>query len=110
MLADAAKYAREFGLDLDLTKANATCQVVSTGDEIVDNKIPDTLKNAVTSRLQREVMDQKWQGKITAARWEDQDLRLKECYTYNSGNRGVAPTTPPDQDIPSEEDWIHYHR
>ena len=68
VLADAAKYAREFGLDLDLTKANATCQVVSTGDEIVDNKIPDTLKNAVTSRLQQEVMDQKWQGKITAAR------------------------------------------
>ena len=31
-------------------------------------------------------------------------------YTYNSWNRGVAPTTPPDQDIPSEEDWIQYHR
>ena len=46
-LEDAVKYAREFGLDLDLTKPNATCQVVSTGDEIIDNKIPDALKNAM---------------------------------------------------------------
>ena len=37
-MADAVKYAREFGLDLDLTKKNATCQVASTGDEIIDNK------------------------------------------------------------------------
>ena len=106
-LEDAVKYAREFGLDLDLTKPNTTCQVVCTGDEIIDNKIPDTLKNAITSRLQQEVMEQKWQGEITAARWNDQDL---STYTYNSWNRGVAPTTPPDQDIPSEEDWIQYHR
>ena len=47
MLADTVKYARGFGLDLDLTKPNATCQVVSTGDEIIDNKIPDALKNAM---------------------------------------------------------------
>ena len=85
MLADAVKYAREFGLDLDLTKPDATCQVVSTGDEIIDNKIPDALKNAITSRLQQELMDQKWQGKITTARWEDQELSLKECYTWLKG-------------------------
>ena len=60
-LADAVKYAREFGLDLDLTKPNATCQVASTGDESIDNKIPDALKKAITSRLQQEVMGQKWQ-------------------------------------------------
>ena len=47
MLADTVKYAMGFGLDLDLTKPNATCQVVSTGDEIIDNKIPDALKNAM---------------------------------------------------------------
>ena len=90
-LEDAVKYAREFGLDLDLTKPNTTCQVVCTGDEIIDNKIPDTLKNAITSRLQQEVMDQKWQGEITAARWKDQDLSLKECYTWLKGWK-AAPT------------------
>ena len=73
------RYAREFGLDLDLTKPNATCHVASTGDDIIDNKIPDALKKAITSRLQQEVMNQKRQGKITAVRWEDQDLSLKEC-------------------------------
>ena len=83
------KYAREFGLDLGLTKPNANCQVVST--KIIDNKIPAALKNAITSRLQQEVMDQKWQGKITAARWEDQDLSLKECYTWLKGWK-AAPT------------------
>ena len=36
-------------------------------------------------------MDQKWQGKITAARWGDQDLRLKECYTWLKGWK-AAPT------------------
>ncbi|XP_015769818.1 PREDICTED: uncharacterized protein LOC107348309 [Acropora digitifera] len=91
MLEDAVKYAREFGLDLDLTKPNATCQVVSTGDKIIENKIPDALKNAITSRLQQEVMNQKWQGKITAARWEDQDQSLKECYTWLKGWK-AAPT------------------
>ena len=90
-LEDAVKYAREFGLDLDLTKPNTTCQVVCTGDEIIDNKIPDTLKNAITCRLQQEVMDQKWQGEITAARWKDQDLSLKECYTWLKGWK-AAPT------------------
>ena len=91
MLADAMKYARDFGLDLDLTKPNATCQVVSTRDEIIDNKIPDALKNAITSRLQQEVMDQKWQGQITGARWVDQHLSLKECYTWLKGWK-AAPT------------------
>ena len=41
-----------FGFDLDLTKPNATCHVASTGDEIIDNKVPDALKIAITSRLQ----------------------------------------------------------
>ena len=27
-------------------------------------------------------MDQKWQGEITGSRWEDQDLSLRECYTW----------------------------
>ena len=93
MLADAVKYAREFGLDLDLTKPNATCQVASTGDEIIDNEVPDALKKAITSRLQQEVMDQKWQGKITAASWEDQDLGLKECYTCLKGWKATATHT-----------------
>ena len=91
MLEDAEKYAREFDLDLDLTKPNATCQVASTGDEIIDNKRPDALKKAITSRLQQEVMDQKWQGKISAARCEDQGLSLKECYTCLKGWK-AAPT------------------
>ncbi|XP_068708027.1 uncharacterized protein [Montipora foliosa] len=91
VLEDAVKYAREFGLDLDLTKPTATCQVASTGDEISDNEVPDALKKAITSRLQQEVMDQKRQGKITAARWEDQDLTLKECYTWLKGWK-AAPT------------------
>ena len=91
VLADAVKYAREFGLDLDLTKPNATCQVASTGDEIIDNEVPDALKKGITSRLRQEVMDQKWQGKITAARWKDQDLNLKECYTWLKGWK-AAPT------------------
>ena len=52
---------------------------------------PDALKKAITSRLQQEVMDQKCQGKITAARWEDQDLSLKECYTWLKGWK-AAPT------------------
>ena len=38
VLADAVKYAREFGLDLDLAKPTATCQVASTGDEISENE------------------------------------------------------------------------
>ena len=92
-LEDAVKYAREFGLDLDLTKPNTTCQVVCTGDEIIDNKIPDTLKNAITSILQQEVMDQKWQGEITAARWKDQDLSLKECYTWLKGWKAAPKHT-----------------
>ena len=87
------KYAREFGLDLDLTKPNTTCQVVCTGDEIIDNKIPDTLKNAITSRLQQEVMDQKRQGEITVARWKDQDLSLKECYTWLKGWKAASTHT-----------------
>ena len=91
VLAVVVKYVREFGLDLDLTKPNATCQVARTGDEIIDNEVPDALKKAITSRLQQEVMDQKWQGKITAARWEDQDLSLKECYTWLKGWK-AAPT------------------
>ena len=85
MLADAVKNAREFGLDFDLIKLNATFQVASTGDAIFDNKVPDALKKAITSRLEQGMMDQKWQGKITTARWEDKDLSLKECYTWLKG-------------------------
>ena len=55
MLADAVKYAREFGLDLDLTKPNATCQVASTGDEIIDIEVTSWLVSAddFSSRVAR---------------------------------------------------------
>ena len=53
--------------------------------------MPDALKKAITSRLQQEVMDKRWQGKINAARWEDQDLSLKECYRWMNGWK-AAPT------------------
>ena len=38
-------------------------------------------------------MDQKWQEKITAARREDQDLSLKECYTLLKGWKAARTHT-----------------
>ena len=82
LTANAVKYAKEFGFDLDLTILKLLSKDTKTGEEIALNKISGELKKAITDKLQEEVRNQKWQGETTTARWEDEDQGLKECYMW----------------------------
>ena len=88
---DAVTFARELELDLELnlTYPQSSCSKVG-GDEIPKKQVKEALKKSVVSKLKSEVEDQKWEGKLLASRWKDEDLD-KKCFEWMNNWR-TAPT------------------
>jgi len=77
---DAVGYARELNLELKLLYPQSTCFTVE-GDEIPNKQIKKALKDAQVNILRKEVENQKWEGKLFADRWKDEDLH-KACFSW----------------------------
>ena len=86
---DAVTFARELDLELNLTHPQSSCSKLG-GDEIPRKQVKDTLKKSVISKLKSEVEDRKWEGKLVASRWKDEDLD-KRCFEWMNNWR-TAPT------------------
>ena len=89
-LKDATKFAQELGLVLELNHPEPVCHT-EVGEEISAKKVKNELKKSINRKLQREVSEQKWQGKITSARWNDKNQELNECFAWLKEWR-CAPT------------------
>ena len=86
---DAVTFARELDLELNLTHPQSSCSKVG-GDEIPKKQVKEALKKSVVSKLKSEVDDEKWEGKLLASRWKDEDLD-KKCFEWMNNWR-TAPT------------------
>ena len=86
---DAVTFARELDLELNLTYPQSLCSKVG-GDEIPKKQVKEALKKSVVSKLKSEVEDQKWEGKLLASRWKDED-QDKKCFEWMNNWR-TAPT------------------
>ena len=81
IIKDAQKCARELGLQLKLDFPEPVCYTAD-GHEVCGAKI----KNCLTKTQQQEL-----QGKLTRSRWEDDSLKMEECFAWLHKWR-TAPT------------------
>ena len=86
---DAVTFARELDLELNLTHPQSSCSKLG-GDEIPRKQVKETLKKSVISKLKSEVEDRKWEEKLAASRWKDEE-QDKRCFEWMNNWR-TAPT------------------
>ena len=79
IIKDAQTYARELGLQLKLDFPDPVCYTTD-GHEVRGAKIKNCLSKAHQQELRDKVEGEKWQGKLTKSRWEDDSLKAEECF------------------------------
>ena len=83
-------YAKEYGLDLQLKYPDPGC-VTEEGVMVPGVKLKNVLRKYRESRLQKEVSEQKWQGKLVMERQRDEELSTERCFWWLSDWR-TCPT------------------
>ena len=78
---DFVKFSTEIGLTLFLDSSVARCYSES-GEEIPEKKIKTFIREAYEEKLKDTMRDEKWQGKLLSARYEDQELKVKSCFAW----------------------------
>ena len=82
LTTEAVVYAKEYGLQLQLEYPDPVC-VTEEGEVIPGKKIKNLLNRHRESRVQEEVREQRWQGKLVTERERDEEL---------SADWGTCPT------------------
>ena len=78
LVKNAQIYAEELGMKLDLQQPEPIGH--DKEDEVVGKqKIGEWAKKEVQGRRNDEVEEEKWQGKLMANRWNDQETALPGC-------------------------------
>ena len=90
MTKEAAKYAEEYGLQLQLKHPDPVC-VTEEGEVVPGDKLKTRLRKLRESRMEGVVEEQKWQGKLITARKEDGDLNIEQCFWWLNDRR-MCPT------------------
>ena len=73
LVKDAAKCAEKVHIQLKLKDPEPTCLSGESGDVIPTKMLNVELRSGLVSELQKEVLNQKWQGKFLSAKEEDED-------------------------------------
>ena len=71
LVKEARKFAEELGFTLDLSLPHPKCHDNTDGAYVPRDKIKRYLKKAAMEQRTTEVKENKLQGKILAARWEE---------------------------------------
>ncbi|XP_068713688.1 uncharacterized protein [Montipora foliosa] len=87
---EAAAYAKEYGLELQLEYPDPVC-VTEEGEVIPGKKVKNILKRHRESRVREEVKEQRWQGKLVTERERDEELSAERCFWWLSDWR-TCPT------------------
>ena len=92
MTKEAAKYAEEYGLQLQLKHPDPVC-VTEKREVVPGDKLKTRVRKLRESRMEGVVEEQKWQGKLITARKEDGDLTPSNA-SGGSMNGKCAQHTP----------------
>ena len=84
-------FAEELGITLDLNFPHPRCRDNTDGADVTRDKTKRHLKKAALERRKTEVKEKRWQGKLLAARWEDDQLNQRGCFAWLK-NWDAAPT------------------
>ena len=80
LVKEAARYADKM---LQLEFPNPTCIKHDSGEVITaENKLKAELRRCLEQKAWKAVHEQKWQGKLTSARSEDESLNFDGCFWW----------------------------
>ena len=85
LVKEAAKYAEEMGIQLQLEYPNPTCIKRDCVEVITAEKLKAELRRCLEHKTWEEVHEQNWQGKLISARNEDEGLTIEGCFCWLSG-------------------------
>ena len=80
LVKEARKFGEELGLTLDLSFPHTKCHNNTDGADVPRDKIKRHLKKASMEQRTTEVKEKKLQGKLLAARWEEDQLNQRSCF------------------------------
>ena len=97
LVKEARMFAEQLGITLDLSFPHPRCRDNTDGADVTRDNTKRHLKKAALERRKTEVKEKRWQGKLLAARWEDDQaepagmLRVAEevgygAYTHHRGD------------------------
>ena len=89
IITDAKRYAEELDLQLWLNVPNPTA--VADGKEVEAKKVKQAIYKARQQEIQSTVSEERWQGKLIKNRWDDEKVKLEECFAWLSSWKN-APT------------------
>ena len=87
LVKEAREFAEELGFTLDLRFQHPKCRDNADGADVPRDKIKRHLKKAAIEQRKTEVKEKKWQGKLLAARWGEDQLG---CFAWMK-NWDTAP-------------------
>ena len=83
LITEALRYNGELGLTLKLAYPKPTvCEAV--GEEVTATKAKQLLRLRYKEQLLKTVCDEAWQGKLHTARWNDDSVSTKNCFSWLS--------------------------
>ena len=82
IINDAKKYAEELDLQLWLNLPNPTA--VADGKKVEAKKVKQAIYKARQQETQSTVSEERWQGKLIKNRWDDEKVKLEECFAWLS--------------------------
>ena len=82
IIKDAKKYAEELDLQLWLNFPNPVA--VADGKEVEAKKVKQAIYKVRQKETQSTVSEERWQGKLIKNRWDDEKVKLKECFAWLS--------------------------
>ena len=85
LVKEAARYAEEKDLQLQLEYPNPTCRKHDSGEVITGEKLKTELRWCLEQKTWEAVHEQNWQGKLIFARSEDESLNFEGCFWWLSG-------------------------
>ena len=91
LVKEARMFAEELGFTLDLSFPHPKCRDNTDGADVPRDKIKRHLKKAAMEQRKPEVKEKRWQGKLLAARWEEDQLNQRGCFAWLK-NWDTAPT------------------
>ena len=80
IIKDAEKYIEEMGLQLWLNLPNPTA--VTNGKEVKAMKVKQAIYKAHQHKIHSVVSEERWQGKLIKNRWDNEKVKLKECFAW----------------------------
>ena len=78
---EAAKYAEELNITLQLDTLNPMC-VTTEGKVVTAARAGNLRKQSQETQFVEIAKDKKWQGKLFRIRWKDESLSITSCFAW----------------------------